>query len=193
VTPSSDIDRDLARLDAVMRRLEAQYNMFFAGQLPKPPWETRAEVEALLKRYDRAYIQGYANRFRFSTLQARFATFVELWDRALRAREEGRPGPFSRAPAASRPPAPADRVVHVTTLSDVRKDIDKIHELYERLAEARREAGEEAVPFHKFYHLIRDQVGRLRKTGTPEVAFRVMLRKGKVNLTARVLKGVRSE
>ena len=28
--------------------------MFFSGRLPKPPWETRARVAALVKQYDRA-------------------------------------------------------------------------------------------------------------------------------------------
>ncbi|MFB3854976.1 MAG: MXAN_5187 C-terminal domain-containing protein [Vicinamibacterales bacterium] len=190
MTTPSDIERDLARLDADLRKLEAEYNMFFAGQLPRPPWETRSAVEAFIRRMDRAYIQGYSFRFRFNTLQARFRTFTELWDRALRAREEGRPGPFARRQQAEGAhPKAATRVFHVTTLADVKRDIDKVHELYERLAEARKEAGEPPVPFHRFFQVIREQVGQLRKSGTPEVAFRVMLRNGKVNLTARALKG----
>src|SRR5262249_43370790 len=86
----------MQRLETELHELEAEYNMFFAGRLPKPPWETRARVEALVKQYDRAYIQNYGDRFRFTTLQSRFAAFIELWDRGLRAREEGRPGPFGQ-------------------------------------------------------------------------------------------------
>jgi len=80
--------------------------MFFAGQLPRPPWETRTSVEQMAKRLDRAVTAegAYVDRFRLQTLQARFMTFVELWDRGLRAREEGRPGPFdSRRPQAQAP------------------------------------------------------------------------------------------
>jgi hypothetical protein len=51
--------------------------------------------------------------------------------------------------------------------------------------------GEEAVPFHKFADLIKNQVKKLRDTGSPEVAFRVAVKDGKVNLTARALKGVK--
>jgi hypothetical protein len=47
--PPSTIDRDLTRLEADLKQLEAEYNMFFAGRLPKPPWETRARVEAEVK------------------------------------------------------------------------------------------------------------------------------------------------
>ena len=72
--------------------------MFFAGRLPRPPWETRSRVEALVKRWDRGYIQSAADRFQFETLQRRYQTFIDLWDRGLRAREEGRPGPFAQPP-----------------------------------------------------------------------------------------------
>ena len=88
--PISEIERDMQRLEASIRQLEAEYNMFFAGRLPKPPWETRSRVEALIKQYDRAYIQNYGDRFRFNTLQSRYQSFVDLWDKALRGREEGR-------------------------------------------------------------------------------------------------------
>ena len=70
--------------------------------------------------------------------------------------------------------------------------MEKLHELYDRLAEARREVGEEAVPFHKFADLVKDQVKRLKEKGSPEVAFRVAVKDGKVNFTARGLKGART-
>ena len=54
--PISETERDLQRLEAALKQLEAEYNMFFAGRLPRPPWETRGRVEALVKRYDRSYI-----------------------------------------------------------------------------------------------------------------------------------------
>src|SRR4029450_8274181 len=100
-----DIQKDLTTLEADLKRLEAEYNMFFAGRLPRPPWETRGRVEALIKRWDRGYIQGSADRFRFEMLQTRFQKFTELWDRGLRAREEGRPGPFAQPLPKARPNA----------------------------------------------------------------------------------------
>jgi hypothetical protein len=192
VAEISDVERELRRLEAELKKLEAEYNMFFAGALPRPPWETRSRVDALIKRCDRSYIQSYMDRFRFATLQSRYNTFVDLWDRGLRAREEGRPGPFaSRKPAATGPATPEDRIVHVTTFSDPKKEIDRVHDLYDRLMEARREVGEEVVPFHRFVDLVKQQVETLRKAGSPEVAFRVAVKDGKVNLTARALKGIK--
>ncbi len=191
----TETERDLLRLEADLKRLEAEYNMYFSGRLPKPPWETRARVAALVKQYDRAYIQNYGDRFRFSTLQSRFAAFVELWDRGLRAREEGRPGPFAQKPADRKPQqkGPEDHVLHVALFHDPLREMDKLHDLYDALVEARREIGEDAVPFHKFADLVKSQVTKLRQAGGGEVAFRVAVREGKVNFTARALKGAKTD
>jgi hypothetical protein len=187
-TPS--IEQELQRLEAELKRLEAEYNMFFSGRLPKPPMETRRRVEALVRHYDRAHIQNYGDRFRFSTLQSRFSALVDLWDRGLRAREEGRPGPFV-APRTEKPPdadRPKDRIVHVTTFHDPFREMERLEELYQSLAAARREVGQEVVPFHKFAELVKTQVAKLQKTGISEVAFRVAVKDGKVSFVARGLK-----
>ena len=190
--PPSSIDRDLTRLEADLKQLEAEYNMFFAGRLPTPPWETRSRVEALVKKIDHGHMPNTGDRFRFTTLQSRYATFIDLWDRGLRAREEGRPGPFAhkRTPVEPEKKLPEDRILHVSSFRDPVREIDKLTDLYESLAEARREVGEDAPPFHKFAELVKNQVKKLRDTGSPEVAFRVAVKDGKVNFTARGLKGV---
>jgi hypothetical protein len=191
--PPPSIDRDLTRLEADLKQLEAEYNMFFSGRLPKPPWETRARIEALVKQLDRGHIPNTGDRFRFSTLQSRYATFIDLWDRGLRAREEGRPGPFvQKRPAVEvSKKGPENRIMHVSSFRDPVREIDKLTELYESLVEARREVGEEAPPFHKFADLVKNQVKKLRESGSPEVAFRVAVKDGKVSFTARGLKGVK--
>jgi len=192
VPPPSQTERDLQELASDLKQLEAEYNMFFSGRLPKPPWETRARVDALVKQYDRGYIQNYGDRFRFYTLQARYQAFIDLWDRGLRAREEGRPGPFAQKPsdAPARQQRPEDRILHVSSFRDPMREMDKLHGLYDSLSEARQEVGADTVPFHKFVDLVKSQVKKFREGGSPEVAFRVAVKDGKVNFTARGLKGV---
>ena len=182
------MDRELRTLEAELKRLEAEYNMYFGGRLPRPPWETRKQVEALVKRLDRAHISNYGDRFRFSSLQTRFTKFIELWDRGLRAKEEGRPGPFAygkKTEAAKPPEKPRERVVHTTSFSDPVREEDKLRDLYHNLTEARREAGQENIPFHKFAELVKTQVNQLKAKGSGEVAFRVALKDGKVAFTAK--------
>jgi len=186
-------ERDLQHLEAEMKRLEAEYNMFFARRLPRPPWETRKRVETLVKKYDRSHIPNYGDRFRFLTLQSKYAAFIDLWDRGLRAREEGRAGPFmhKRADKPVEAKKPENRILHVASFTDPLREQDKLHDLYDSLAEARRELGEDPLPFHKFADLVKGQVKKLREGGSPEVAFRVAVKDGKVNFTARALKGAK--
>jgi hypothetical protein len=194
--PSNEIDRELHHLESELKRPEAEYNMYFAGRLPRPPWETRKHVEGLVKRLDRTHMPNYGDRFRFTTLQTRFSKSVELWDKALRAKEEGRPGPFSYHKAAEPPKRPhkeKDKVLHVATLNDPVRQIDKLRDLYDSLAEARREAGQESIPFHKFADLIKTQVSQIKQKGGSEVAFRVAVKDGKVAFTAKAVKGEKSE
>ena len=192
---SADIDRELQLLDSELRRLEAEYNMFFAGRLPKPPWETRARVQAMVTRIDRLRVPNYGDRFRFTTLQSRFAAFVDLWDRGLRAREEGRAGPFMQMRAATPEPAKRadDRIVHVTTFTDPALEADKLRDLHRSLNEARAAAGEGDIPFPRFADLVKQQVSAMKEQGSPEVAFRVATKDGKVTFTARGMRGAKPQ
>ena len=188
-----NIQADLQQLTSDLKRLEAEYNMFFAGRLPRPPWETRGRVDAIFKRWDRRRIDASVDRFRFQTLQSRYAAFTDLWDRGQRAREEGRPGPFSHAAPREAPPKKEtpheQRILHVTAFRDPLREMDKLHALYDSLMDARREAGDDVVPFHRFASLVKEQVSKLRDDQAEEVAFRVTMKDGKVNFTARALKG----
>lgn len=213
-TQGSAFDQELNVLAADIKRLEADYNMFFAGRLPRLPWESRARVTALIKRYDNTSIRNTAERFRFSTLQSRFAALCELWDRALKAREEGRVPAVRRSGARSiSPPAPSspepartgsprsdatptstpiprpvsEQVVAVATFRDPGREAERLQELYQRLADARREAGEPPLPYQRVADVVRAQVNKLGSGGN-EVAFRVAVKDGKVTLTAKAIK-----
>src|SRR5262245_61790296 len=173
----TEVQKDLQTLAAGLKQLEAEYNMYFAGRLPRPPWETRNRVQALVKKWDRAHIQSAGDRFQFDTLQRRFMKFIELWDRGLKSREEGRGGAFGKAPKAPPPreQRSEQRVLHVTSFQDPTRETDKLHSLYDSLMDARREAGEDVVPFHRFAALVKDQVSKVRETGADQVAFRVTM------------------
>jgi hypothetical protein len=100
-------DKQMQFLEAEIRRLEAEFNMFFAGRLPRPPWETKTRVAALVKRHDQSYIRNTADRFRFETLQNRYQKFIDLCDRQLTNRELGRPMLGTRRAAPEPPKAAA--------------------------------------------------------------------------------------
>ena len=77
----------------------------------------------------------------------------------------------------------------MAAFKDPMKEMDKLHDLYDTLRDAREQLGEQNIPFHKFTELVKAQVSKLKKDGAPEVAFRVSVKDGKLNFTARGLKG----
>ncbi len=191
--PKSDFDREMQHLEAEIRRLEAEYNMFFAGRLPRLPWETRTRVEALVKKHDRSFIRNTADRFRFESMQNKYAKFCELWERQLSQMEGGRP---KRGGGAKPPPAPsrsADRADlappsanpdRVVRFSSAGADEDRVKELYEQLVKVKEAAGEVPVPLERVAALVKAQVEKYAADGR-EVAFRVALKDGKVSLTVK--------
>jgi hypothetical protein len=200
--PTTAFDRQLRDLETEIKKLEVEYQLFFIGRAPKLPWDTRARVEGLVKQYDRMHIQNTAERFRFQGLQSRFSAFCELWERNLRSRELGRPGPRGRSDVSSGGAAPATvtapprdrqhdaddtaRPVRpdVVALRDPEAEAEKVQALYEQLSAARRQAGEADVPFERFREVVRAQVSKLARDGT-EVAFRVGVQDGRVTFTAK--------
>jgi hypothetical protein len=183
----SEFERDLQQLAVDLRRLEGEYNMFFAGRKARPPHETRSRVEGLLKRLERAPLESVAQRFRLQTLQARYATFAELWERNMRGREEGRASATpqrSRERVAPDSSAGTTTLVHEVRVTDPAREMDRIEALYESLMDARRAAGDRVVPFHRFARFVQEQMAELRRAGTSEVTFRVAVQEGKVRLLA---------
>jgi hypothetical protein len=213
--PKSDWDKQMQHLDAEIRRLEAEYNMFFAGRLPRPPFETKNRVHALVKKHDNSFIRNTADRFRFETLQTRYYKFMELVEKQMVARELGRPmiGRPAAAPkprdAAPPPPDPAQSghgEAHASAADRAREAAEKnaekvvkfgrgdagadtrVKELYEQLAAAKKQVGEAPVAYERVAALVKAQVTKFADEGT-NVAFRIALKDGKVSLTVKPEKG----
>jgi hypothetical protein len=201
VPPSSPINDDLDILERQFRQLQIEWEKFFGGVEKKPPTDLRARVEALIKKYAYAEIRNNGERFRYQTLSSRYATFNELWNKRMRAIEEGRPmgihGIYERrvapppvyAPAApaARPPGSGSGEVRV---KDPGGDADAVRSLFDRFLEARKAAGEAApVKFESFQKIISQQAARiLSEKGAQAVDFRLETKDGKVSLKAKPVK-----
>jgi len=190
--PKSDFEREMQYLAGEIRRLEAEFNMFFAGRLPRPPWETRAKVNALVKRHDQSYIRNTADRFRFESLQNRYQKFLELWDRQMTNRELGRVGPGGRRATTPGPPAPAAKderaqpdgdAVRFSRDQQLSPESQTIKALFNQLATAKQQLGEAPLAIDRLAALVRAQVDKFAKEGK-DVSFKVATKDGKVTLTA---------
>ncbi len=193
------LNDDLNRLDTAIRQLLVKWDMFFSGAEKKPPSELQAEVELLIRRYSSVEIRNNTERFRYPGLTARYTTFNELWQKRLRAREEGKAfgqhglraeqmAPVPRVSAAASPAAPA-RPAEFRVAGGA-ADTPAIRALYESFVDERRRAGIGAPPpFESFQQLVTQQTARLRsEKGAAAVDFRLETKDGKVSLKARLVK-----
>jgi len=81
-----------AKLDALekkMDRLRAMYESYFLGLDKRPPEVPRAELQRLMLDMQQTSIRNAALRFRFQTLQQRWASHLNHWNRVLREIESG--------------------------------------------------------------------------------------------------------
>ena len=199
--PSSPINDDLDVLERSFRQLQIEWEKFFGGVEKKPPTDLRARVEALIKKYAYAEIRNNGERFRYQTLSTRYATFNELWNKRMRAIEEGRPlgihGIYERKvapPPVYAPPPPAARAAGggsgEVRVKDPGGDTDAVRSLFDRFLEARKAAGEAApVKFESFQKIISQQAARiLTEKGAQAVDFRLETKDGKVSLKAKPVK-----
>jgi len=154
-------------LENEIRRLEAEFNMFFAGRLPRPPWETKARVAAMVKKTDNSFIRNTADRFRFESLQNRYSKFLELVERQMTNRELGRPMLGRRPPPAPAPVKKEEPAAAGSKTEDVKPLAAKKDEParpQEHVAEKRAAAAEQAeVRFKKDQALEAERVKQLHE------------------------------
>jgi len=193
---------DLDQLEQMLRQLQIEWEKFFGGVEKKPPNELRTRVDSLVKKYAYTEIRNNTERFRYQALSSRFNTFSELWNKRMRAIEEGRPvglhgraaavapGPAraAAAPAAARAAGPGG--AGEFRVRSPEKDESAVRGLYERFLQARQEAGEKGtVKFDNFQKLISQQASRIMADkGAQAVDFRLETKDGKVSLKAKVVK-----
>jgi hypothetical protein len=190
---------DLDRIDVMLRQLQVKWELFFNGQEKKPPSELQTQVDTLIKRLSNGEIRNNGERFRFQGLSARYTSFNELWQKKLRAREEGRAFGMHGLKAEKLPPRPPMSVAGVESrpepprefrVSDPSRDAVAVRALYERYVEERRQTGEPGAPaFEAFQALIGKQAQKiLADKGAAAVDFRLETKDGKVSLKAKVVK-----
>ncbi len=204
------LSEDLDQLDVSIRQLQIEWDKFFAGVERRPPNDLQKRVEGLVRRHAYTEMRNMGDRFRYQSLTSRFNTFNELWNKRLRAREEGHevgvhglkaimpPELLAAALAPLAPPgsapAGASRPAMAAPPGEVRVrpgggDDPGVRRLFEQFASARQASGEPPVKFETFQKLIGQQAERIvTEKGATAVDFRIESKDGKVSLKAKPVK-----
>ena len=200
------LEDEFARLEKRILQLRIQFDLFFAGGLPKPPLEVREALDKEVKRLGAMREMKLAQRFIYNSLLNRWNIFGELWNKRLQAREEGvrtpaiarrrTAGQPAGPPPPSPPQAPRDRqsanrrLLATASIRDATDSRGELQAFYRSFLEARQDSGEGKAPsFEKFRKEIERHMEAIRQKASCErVDFRLYLENNKISLKAKPLK-----
>ena len=189
VVITDSFDRELRVLEEALRRLNAEVDGFLYGSVPKPPIPARRHVEEMLRRLNASEDMSAADRYRFATLQGRFWSLTERWDRLQGEKEAGRrPGLYGHFRTAGSSPANAGAPASV---QEERRPVPaggSDRELFDRYVAAKKARGEDVSGYRLegfLEGLERERRKARERLGEEDIHFEVTERDGRVRLVAR--------
>lgn len=168
-----------------IEKFKVEFERFLAGATLIPPEEHRMKLVRDLRELRGINLRASADQFRLASLEARFNSYSELFNRRLRDREEGRGGRHPR-------PTPHSAVLqrqHDAATGVVvtdRLEPDAVDALYQSLTRRGSSGGSPAMELTTFRGYLSQQIESIRlKTGCDAVQFRIATEDGKVKLKAK--------
>ena len=162
------------------RQLQIDYEKFFNGADPIPPEESRRRLGAQLKHLRNSRLSS-AEQFRLGTLEARFNSYGELFNRRQRQVEEGLNRAAAARAAHSDGPDP-----HQGVTVGSRVGSDAVHALYTGLSQGGQPPKFDLASFGEY---LEHQAALIRqKTGCEKVQFRIEPDGQKMRLKAKPIR-----
>ena len=172
----------LDRLEVSIKKLSRDYDIFFNGGAERWPQASHDALNLELKRLFKIQSYNYAQRFRLNSLATRLSVYNALWQRSLRAIEQGRKPGYTPSLEAQETLRSNVEVV-IGSISDT-GSIDK---LLQAFCEAREFAGDtSAVDPLVFERLVTSKLCEIQQQKScAEVIFTVSIEDGKVHLKSK--------
>jgi len=199
------VDEELSLLENSIRQLKIEYDVYFGGGSKKPPADTEWRVNNLLKKFSDGKGMNFSQRFRYNTLQQKFALYNSLWQQKLKIKEEGYRRPqdavlgiagmrvdeqqAAAEALAKKRKETEDEGAFRTALSDVNTDQEALKKLYDAMIAARSKAGDanaKAASIDSFKAFVAKKTEQIRKDyGCHSVEYSVEMEDGQVKLKAK--------
>jgi hypothetical protein len=199
------VDEELSLLENSIRQLKIEYDVYFGGGSKKPPADTEWRVNNLLKKFSDGKGMNFSQRFRYNTLQQKFALYNSLWQQKLKIKEEGYRRPqdavlwiagmrvdeqqAAAEALAKKRRESEDQGAFRTALSDVNTDQEALKKLYDAMIAARSKAGDanaKAASIDSFKAFVAKKTEQIRKDyGCHAVEYSVEMEDGQVKLKAK--------
>jgi hypothetical protein len=198
------VDEELKQIEDNLRRLKIEYDIFFGGGSKRPPSDLDWRVQAALKRHSDSQRLTFAQRFRFNTIQQKYAIYSDLWRKKVSIREEGLRRPADALlsiqglrteqehAAAKEEPAHHPSISGYEPLkvkiTDPNTEHDHVRSLFDALTTARLQTNDSSGPatFDAFNNFVQKKTNEIRsRYKCDTVEYEVELKEGKVKLKAR--------
>jgi hypothetical protein len=193
------VDEELTHLEDNLRRLKIEYDIFFGGGSKRPPTDLDWRVQAGFKKHSDSQRLTFAQRFRFNSMQQKYAIFSDLWRKKVSIKEGGyrRPADQVLSITGLRAEEEKPKVHHVSheyeplkvNITDPGAERDHVRSLYDALTNARKQANENGggpATFDSFQTFVLKKTDEIRsKYHCQAVEYEVELKDGKVKLKAR--------
>lgn len=181
------VEEQLGRLEEDIRRLKVEFDIYFNGGAKRPPYDTKGRVETVIKRLADDRTLTFAQRYHYNSLVARHTSFLQLWRRTMKDREEGRGTAASRA-AARFGGAEDESRPRTFVCADARREVSTIKHIYESFVDAKRQCGEptDDLSFARFHRMIAEKSDALKeRAGCERVHFSIAVKDGRVSFKAK--------
>lgn len=196
------VDEELDALDANVRRLKIEYDVYFGGGSKKPPNDTEWRVQRLIRKHSDTSKLNFAQRFKYNTILQRYAIFSDLWRQKMKIKEEGYRRPQDAvlgiqgmrheqevaAAAALEAASASEPQPFRVQCADVERDAAAVRSLFDAMMEAKKKAGQTVDPnsFESFKAFVRKKTDQIRSEyGCPGVEYSVEMQGGQVRLKAK--------
>lgn len=180
-------EEELNRLDRSIQDFRVEIERFFNGAIPTPPEDLKTQIQRQVRQLRNANLQAAADHFRLGSLEARFNSLNELFNRRLRSQELGQGTGRRPAAAAGAGGAASRHDVRRGVVLDDSVEAAAVEALYTGLHQ--RPGDGPRFDLDSFRTYLKRQISTLRdKTGCREVQFRLSEEDGKLKLKAKPLR-----
>ena len=201
------VEEDIRRIDVDITKLKIQFDLYFAGSVPRPPTSQRDALEKQVKQLQFS-IKSVADRFLYNAVLNKFNAYSELWLKNLRIKEEG----VHLHPLARRAAHHAAAAAGVTggsngsaavgaakahgphpdswRISTTRNDEKALRNLYENFIAAKDQVGDQKKPsYDAFAREIARHTATIKdKVDCELIDFKIYSSANKVSIKAKPLK-----
>ncbi len=179
-----DVKLELKRLEEMITQLKVEYEQFFIGLTAMTPDGLYREVKLQMRKIRKSPFKKPWARYKLRTLESRFHTFNDYWQRTLKQKEEGK---YTKDvfKANLRDKHKLEDAEARTKKGATSKQMSSLFDTYKRALESQT-GKKQDIDFQAFQKSLAKQAKAYReKLGVKKLSFKVVVKDGKVSIKAK--------